>query len=59
MTRSRILATRLKGINNKTLLILKSFQLMLRENDSFLRLFVDDKSVDEVTDGFKRFVGKN
>ena len=32
---------------------------MLRENDSFLRLFVDDKSVDEVTDGFKRFVGKS
>ena len=58
MTISRILATRLKRINIK-LLILTSFQLMLRENDSFLRLFVDDKSVDEVTDGFKRFVGKS
>ena len=40
-------------------LILNSFQLMLKENDSFLRLFVDDDSVDEVTDGFRRFVGKN
>ena len=32
---------------------------MLKENDSFLRLFVDDDSVDEVTDGFQRFVGEN
>ena len=39
-------------------LILNSFQLMLKENDSFLRLFVDDDSVDEVTDGFQRFVGE-
>merc|ERR1712150_195845 len=31
-------------------------KLMLKENDSFLRLFVDDDSVDEVTDGFQRFV---
>ena len=31
---------------------------MLKENDSFLRLFIDDKSVDEVTDGFQKFVGK-
>ena len=31
---------------------------MLKENDSFLRLFVDDDSVDEVTDGFQRFVGE-
>ena len=40
-------------------LILNSFQLMLKENDSFLRLFVDDDSVDEVTDGFQRFVGES
>ena len=31
---------------------------MLKENDSFLRLFIDDDSVDEVTDGFQRFVGE-
>merc|ERR1711894_281306 len=31
-------------------------KLMLKENDSFLRLFVDDDSLDEVTDGFQRFV---
>merc|ERR1712110_1069677 len=31
-------------------------KLMLKENDSFMRLFVDDDSVDEVTDGFQRFV---
>ena len=37
---------------------IKPLQLMLKENDSFLRLFIDDDSVDEVTDGFQRFVGK-
>merc|ERR1711894_254665 len=31
-------------------------KLMLKENDSFLRLFEDDDSVDDVTDGFQRFV---
>ena len=31
---------------------------MLNENDSFLRLFIDDDSVDEVTDGFQKFVGR-
>jgi len=31
-------------------------KLMLKENDSFLRLFIDDDSVDDITDGFQRFV---
>ena len=47
-----------KGFVNISDKQIKPLQLMLKENDSFLRLFIDDDSVDEVTDGFQRFVGK-